>query len=175
MVKNVRTLSEYRELLSTTDNESQELFKLRRRLEANGISPASDDAMDMAIVSDNEALIRGYIDRETSHDTHTAVRLPKKRREGKLTARALEAEQLRELGLSTTDAKTLSRYLVTIAQNKKSIAKAKTKRRINNKRRQLDIYQNDLEAQLLELEREAHSHGIFDPVDVDRYVEDAFA
>lgn len=113
-----------------TKSEIKELRKLRRTLESYGINTDSSDLMDRAIILDNRAQVEGYLSRSTDAEMYYAKRSNGKNI-GKIKANQLEADELKELGLSTTDPKRLSKLLTEITSFKKSIEKTKHGRRKN--------------------------------------------
>lgn len=116
-----------------TKKDSKEIWKIRRTLESRGLNPASSHLMDCAIILDNRSQIEGYLTRSNDKEMHFA-RKSNGRNTGKIKANALEAEALKELGLSTTDPKLISNMLTNITAYKKAVEKMKSTRRVNNMR-----------------------------------------
>ena len=116
-----------------TKNNSKELWKLRRTLESRGLNPASSHLMDCAIILDNRPQVEGYLTRSNDKEMHFA-RKSNGRNTGKIKANALEAEALKELGLTTTDPRFISKMLANITAYKKAVEKMKSTRRVNNMR-----------------------------------------
>ena len=116
-----------------TKNNSKELWKLRRTLESRGLNPASSHLMDCAIILDNRPRVEGYLTRSNDKEMHFA-RKSNGRNTGKIKANALEAEALKELGLTTTDPRFISKMLANITAYKKAVEKMKSTRRVNNMR-----------------------------------------
>lgn len=103
-----------------TKSEAKELRSLRRALESRGIKTNDRNLIiDLAIVADNEKQVRGYINR------HEKAKVCKGRDVGRLNANKLEANALKELGLSTTDHKKVAQMLSSISTGKKIVEKRK--------------------------------------------------
>ena len=105
---------------SLTKSEAKELRTLRRTLESRGISTQSRTLIiDLAIVADNEKDVRGYLAR------HEDTKICKGRDVGRLIANQLEANALKNLGLSTTDHKRIAKMLQDISTGKKLMERKK--------------------------------------------------
>ena len=131
-------------------DESKDLWKLRRTLESRGLNPDSSHLMDCAIVLDNRAQVEGYLARSNDAEMHYARRSNGKNA-GKIKANSIEAADLKALGLTTTDPKTIASMLTGIFAFKKAVEKMKRARRINNMR----VVNNQLYLETLrELEQE---------------------
>ena len=106
--------------------DADEAWKLGRTLMSRGLDPASDDLMDKAIIQDNRKAVDGYIQRATGKGIHYARKSGK--RDGIIKANKLEAERLKELGLSTTDPKRLMFLISEIDAGRRAIDKLKNPR-----------------------------------------------
>ncbi len=112
------------QLKAATDTD--EAWKIGRTLMSRGLDPASNSLMDQAIIQDNRKAVDGYIQRATGKGIHYARKSGK--RDGIIKANELEAERLKELGLSTTDPKRLMFLISEIDAGKRAIDKLKNPR-----------------------------------------------
>lgn len=130
MAKIMQNLEMFQSLVNRTDAlskaESKQLHKLRRAIEVSGIptNVSFEEMADYAIIIDNMGQVKGYISRSTNKEMRYAKRSNGKKA-GKITANGIEAEALKELGLSTTDPHRLARMIAEIKENKKSVDKLK--------------------------------------------------
>lgn len=168
---NVALVTAYTQLSAKeelTKNESKEIYKVRRALESRGLNPASSHLMDCAIILDNRPQVEGYLTRSDDKEMHYA-RKSNGKNTGKIKANALEADALKELGLSTANPRLISNMLANIAAYKKSVEKMKRTRRVNNMRAlNEEVYRKTLE----EVEQEEPVEDTSpEPIDYDAITE----
>jgi hypothetical protein len=136
LVKNYIQLSTKEELIKDKEkkiDEPKDLWKLRRTLGSCGLNPNSSHLMDCAIILDNRSKVEGYLTRANDPEMHYAKRSNGKNA-GKIKANSIEAAELKALGLSTTDPRTIANMLANVLASQRAIKKTKRTKRVNNMR-----------------------------------------